>query len=161
MIAPTLSVEELNRIVVDTNVMVSGMLGGTGASRTILRLCLDRQYQPLMGEKLFHEYSDLAGRRSLDRSPLNRGERQELIEAFFSVCEWVSISYLWRPNLPDEGDNHVIELAIAGTAESIVTSNARDFVRGELKFTGLHIETPAEFLKRRRSTYGDHDHPNP
>ena len=100
--------------------MVSAMLGGNGASRSVVRLCLAGRCQPLMGEKLFHEYCDLFGRSILDRSPLNRGERKELIEAFLSVCDWVPIAYLWRPNLPDEGDNHVVELAVAGMAGAIM-----------------------------------------
>lgn len=140
--------------------MVSAMMGGTGASREVIRLCLLKRCRPIMGEKLFREYVELSGRSTLDHSILNKGERQELIEAFFAVCEWVSISYLWRPNLPDEGDNHVVELAVAGMAESIVTSNWRDFSRGDLRFDGLRVETPAGFLKRWRSNHGDHDHSN-
>ena len=29
---------------------------------------------------------------------------------------WVRVYYLWRPNLPDEADNHLVELAVAGNA---------------------------------------------
>ena len=62
------------------------------------------------------------------------------------------VYYLWRPNLPDEGDNHLVELAIAGGADTIVTNNVRDVRRGELTFPSLRILTPSEFLK---------DHENP
>ncbi|MDP6113690.1 MAG: hypothetical protein QGG53_17665 [Planctomycetota bacterium] len=48
--------------------------------------------------------------------------------------------------MPDEGDNHLIELAIAGGADVIVTNNVRDVRRGELRFPHLHILTPSEFL---------------
>jgi len=41
---------------------------------------------------------------------------------------------LAKTNLPDEADNHVMELALVGSAESIVTQNIRDFQRGELNF---------------------------
>ena len=54
----------------------------------------------------------------------------------------VSVYYLWRPNLPDEADNHVVELAVAGDAEAIVTHNTRDFCRNELRFPGLTVVTP-------------------
>ncbi len=64
-----------------------------------------------------------------------------------SVCEWVRIYFLWRPNLPDEADNHLIELALAGGADIIVTHNVRDVRRGELSFPQLQILTPREFLK--------------
>jgi hypothetical protein len=46
----------------------------------------------------------------------------------------VKVYYLWRPNLPDEADNHLIELALAGGADTIVTNNLRDVSRGELTF---------------------------
>ena len=70
-----------------------------------------------------------------------------MFEAFLSVCEWIRVYYLWRPNLPDEADNHLIELAIAGGADAIVTNNIRDVRTGELKFPHLRILTPTEFLQ--------------
>lgn len=59
------------------------------------------------------------------------------------------VYYGWRPNLPDEGDNHLIELAIAGGAEAIVTHNVHDLRRGELSWPGLRIQTPHEFLEMK------------
>ncbi len=49
--------------------------------------------------------------------------------------------------LPDEADNHLVELALAGGADAIVTNNVRDVRRGELAFPDLQILTPAQFLK--------------
>lgn len=60
--------------------------------------------------------------------------------------------YLWRPNLRDETDNHLVELAVAGGAMAIVTYNVRDLTAGELLFPSLRILTPVAFLK---------DHPCP
>ena len=54
---------------------------------------------------------------------------------------------MWRPNLPDESDNHLVELAMAGGAEVIVTKNVRDIRAGELKFPGLRILKPEQLLK--------------
>ena len=136
------------RIVVDTNVFTAAVLSPAGVNRRVLRACLTAKAHPLMGAALFHEYEDLLARPDLmKKSPLPPAERRQLFEAFLSVCEWVRIYFLWRPNLPDEADNHLVELALAGGAEAIVTSNVRDVRSGELAFPHLQILTPAEFLK--------------
>jgi predicted nucleic acid-binding protein len=58
----------------------------------------------------------------------------------------VRIFYGWRPNLPDEGDNHLVELAIAGGAAAIVTRNIRDLSRPDLLFPDLASLSPDQFL---------------
>jgi hypothetical protein len=80
--------------------------------------------------------------------PLSPKKPQDLFAGFANVCEWISVHYLWRPNLPDEGDNHVFELAIAGGARAIVTQNIRDFKRAELRFPEVEVLTPSEFLRK-------------
>ena len=100
-----------------------------------------------MGAALFHEYEDLLGRSSLmAKSPLTAKERQSLFTAFLAVTEGVKVYFLWRPNLPDEADNHLIELALAGSAATIVTNNLKDLRHGELRFPGLQIQSPSQFL---------------
>ena len=138
----------MQRIVVDTNVFVSAILGGAGAARNVIRLALQQKIEPLMGNALFCEYEDVLGRGALvEGSSLSRRERETLFDAFLGVCVWTPVYYLWRPNLPDEGDNHLVELALAGGADAVVTANKRDFTRGELNFPGLKIATAAEFMK--------------
>jgi uncharacterized protein len=135
-------------IVLDTNIFVAALLGARGASRSVLRLCLEGRLQPLMGAALFAEYESL-----LSREPLFRGclldarQRDALFNAFLSVCRWTNIYYGWRPNLRDEADNHLIELAVAGGASAIITKNVRDFKEAELHFPGLRILLPEELLK--------------
>jgi predicted nucleic acid-binding protein len=102
----------------------------------------------LFGTALFYEYEDLLGRRDLMRkSPLTAPERRNLFEALLSVSEWIKVYYLWRPNLPDEGDNHLIELAVAGGADAIVTNNTGDLKNSELLFPHVSIFTPSQFLE--------------
>lgn len=72
-----------------------------------------------------------------------------MLDAFLSCCLWVPIYYLWRPNLKDEGDNHLVELAIGGGAAVIVTANKRDFSRAELLFPQLAIQTAGELVAER------------
>jgi len=136
------------RIVIDTNVLVGALLQQAGTNRRIIRACLEGKLSPLVGQTLFLEYEDVLGRAKLfQSSPLSDVERRELLAALLSVSQWVQIYYSWRPNLPDEADNHLMELAIAGGATMIVTNNIRDFRRAELRFPGIRILSPAELLK--------------
>ena len=61
---------------------------------------------------------------------------------------WVKIYYGWRPNLRDEGDNHLIELAVVGSARAVVTHNVRDLRRAELRWTDLLVLIPSECLEK-------------
>lgn len=73
--------------------------------------------------------------------------RSEVFGALLHRARWVEVYFSWRPNLSDEGDNHLIELAVAGGAEALVTRNIADFKRAELKFPDLAILTPDQFLE--------------
>ena len=130
-----------------------GGLGSDGAARQVVRLCLQGKHWPLMGNTLFTEYEDVCAREELFTNCLiSHQERGELLDAFLASCTWVPIYYLWRPNLPDEADNHVLELAVAGGAEMIITFNKTDFLRAELNFPNIAILTPVEFLELKRET---------
>ena len=135
-------------VVVDTSVFVSAFIGPGGASRAVLRACLAGTLKPLMGTNLYLEYESLLSREQLfSRSPFSTREREEVLNAFMRVSRWTRIYFLWRPNLPDEADNHLVELAVAGTAEAIVTKNTGHFTRAELPFPGLRIVSPAGLAK--------------
>ncbi|TAN55727.1 MAG: putative toxin-antitoxin system toxin component, PIN family [Rhodospirillales bacterium] len=139
-------------IVIDTNVFIGALMSGGGANRKVLRLCLEGRLAPLMGVALFAEYESLLARRNLFRKcALNEDERYELLDAFLSGCQWVPVYYLWRPNLPDEADNHLVELAAAGGAQVIVTNNVRDFVGEQMDFLNIKAMTPGAFLKELES----------
>ena len=135
------------RIVLDTNILVAATSSATGASREVLRRCLRGHYEPLMGQALYAEYESVLARAELFvESPISARERNALWAALLSRCVWVRVYYLWRPNLPDEADNHLVELAVAGHAEAILTHNTRDFGRTELRFAALRIVTPSALL---------------
>lgn len=138
------------RLVKDTNVFVAALRSGAGASRILLRQLLSGRHNPLIGDKLLLEYQDLLGRGETvwRDSQFNAAQRQAALEDFAAVCEYVRVPRLWRPNLPDEGDNHIMELAIYGNAAALVTFNTADYVGGQFAPAGLAVVTPGEFLKR-------------
>lgn len=137
------------KIVVDTSVFISALVGPSGPSRELIRQCLLGNYQPLMGNTLFCEYESVSSRsRILKQCPLTQPEINSLLQAFMGISQWTFIYYTWRPNLKDEADNHLIELAIAGNAPLIATNNLRDFQNAELLFPELTISKPEVILRR-------------
>ncbi len=138
----------------DTNIFVSAILSPDGAAREVLRRCLTSKYLPLIGNALFLEYEDVLSREKLfAAAPIGPADREALLDAFLGACQWIEIAFLWRPNLPDEADNHLIELAVAGNAEAIVTHNARDLAAGELPFDSIRIVAPGDLLKEEMLTW--------
>jgi putative PIN family toxin of toxin-antitoxin system len=132
-------------VVIDTNVLVTALHGRGGMSRQVVRACLAGELQPVFGAALQAEYEDVFSRSALWSSAvLAESDRDVLLNAFLARCRWVEVFFAWRPNLPDEADNHLIELGLAAQAEAIVTRNLRDLKRGELTFPSLKVLTPKE-----------------
>jgi predicted nucleic acid-binding protein len=102
----------------------------------------------VLGPGLLAENDDLLGRTDLFAdSVLSPKERNDVLDGFLSPCRRVEVFYARRPNLPDEADNHLIELAVAAQADAIVTRKLRDVSRGELKFPSLRVLTPEHCLE--------------
>ncbi len=136
------------RIVLDTNVLASAFTSGRGASREVLRRVLRNEAQALISVPLFAEYEDVLARPQVrQRCSLSLQEQEILFDAFLACTELVEVYYRWRPNLPDESDNHVLELAVAAGSATILTFNQKDFSRGELRFPDVVIQSPSNWLK--------------
>jgi predicted nucleic acid-binding protein len=134
-------------LVVDTHVFGCACLG-VGAAARVGADCLHGAHTPLLGAALFAEYEDVLARPALFKNcRLDASEREELLDIFVACCRWTRIYCLWRPNLRDEGDNHLMALAVAGNADCIVTRNLRDLARGELRFASIHVQSPEQFSK--------------
>jgi putative PIN family toxin of toxin-antitoxin system len=134
-------------VVLDTNIIVAAVRSGGGAARQVIRCCLTGAYEPLFGPALLAEYEHALFDARFPASLASDRDRHELLAAIASVGRWVNVYYLWRPNLRDETDDHLIELAIAGGATAIVTHNVRDLTSGELLFPTLRVLTPSAFLR--------------
>lgn len=107
----------------------------------------------------FLEYEDVVSRPSIvEQSPLSEAEIGELLDAFASVCTGTTVYCRWRPNLVDEADRHLLELAIALGAEAIVTKNVRHLRSGGLRFPQIGFCVPRNWSRsfdhgyRHRST---------
>ena len=143
-----LSSDMKRNLVIDTCILVTALLSENGASREILRRCLKGEYIVNMGAALYLEYESLLSRdKVFDKCVLSQYEREELLNAFFSVCKWVNVYYLLRPNLKDEADNHLIELAVAGGCDAIVTNNVKNFKQSQLLFPEIKIIQPSQLIK--------------
>lgn len=131
---------------IDTHVFVADLRFGGEASRMVLRHALEGKLQPLLGNALWMEYQDLLG-RPVWGDATTAEERRQVLAALARQARWVTVYYGWRPNLPDEGDNHLIELALAGGAQAIVIHNLRDLRVGDLALGKLRVMTPAQCLE--------------
>lgn len=136
-------------VVLDTNVLVAAARSKKGASQRLLRLLPDERFQPAISVPLFAEYSAV-----LKRPQHLLGRSAEQADAFLnfllSTAVLQEVYYLWRPMLPDPGDDMVLELAVAADCRHIVTHNIADFV-GCGRF-GIQALTPGMFLHLLRET---------
>jgi putative PIN family toxin of toxin-antitoxin system len=122
-------------ITLDTNIIYQALKSSSGASFYILQQVRERRIQIALSVPLFEEYEDVLKReKSLDDLELD----VEDIDKFLRFIAWVGKPYksyfLFRPNLKDEKDNMVVELAIASQSDYLVTSNVKDFDNAELRF---------------------------
>ena len=135
-------------VVIDTNVWISALISKEGLGREIIRLSLLDKISPQISTTLFLEYEAVMKREKIiNLCSLSIQEQEELFQAFLSTCKWNEIFYLWRPNLDDEGDDFLVELAVASNTEVIITDNKKDLESGELYFD-FEVLTPQEFLER-------------
>jgi len=138
-------------VVIDTNIWISALISKDGVSREIIRQALKEDISPQISTTLFLEYEAVMKREKIQNlCSLSVSEQEELFQAFLSTCKWNEIFYLWRPNLDDEGDNFLMELAIASNSKVIITDNIKDIEFGELKFD-IEVLTPKIFLERYKS----------
>ena len=141
---------DMKTIVVDTNIFVSALLNPAGACGETMARCFQQRYHPLMGTSLYLEYEDLLSRQYLFTNTLTSPkEREQFFDDFLSICRWVKVYYSWRPNLKDEADNHLIELAVAGGADAIITKNIKDFRQSNLLFPEISILNPFQTLETK------------
>lgn len=139
------------RVVLDTDIIVTALRSAAGGSNAVLREAAHGRLTPLVTPALFLEYEAVL-KRPEQRLAHGLGLRDidRLLAAFASACEPVEVSFQWRPQLTDPNDEMVLEAAVNGRADALVTHNVRDFAKGAARF-GLRVLRPGEFLKELRS----------
>ena len=116
------------RFVLDTAVLVAAIRSDAGASRQLLRLGLLGSYSMLVSVPLIIEYEAVMTRlEHLTAARLTEADVGNLLDAILSVAEPVQLDFLWRPALRDPNDDMVLEAAINGHADRLVTFNVKDF----------------------------------
>lgn len=133
----------LHRVVIDTNVLISGTRSRKGASFKVISLIGTGRFDTCVSVPLVLEYE----KRLLDPGsgvPLSGRDVQELLDYVCSVSEQCEVFYLWRPFLRDPKDDMVLEVAVAAGCRYIITFNERDFA-GADRF-GIRIIKPKRFL---------------
>jgi putative PIN family toxin of toxin-antitoxin system len=132
------------KIVVDTNVIVSALRSRRGASFAILQRIADA-WEPLISVPLVLEY-EAVGKREAERLGIPLSTVDAIVRAFCFHGRETNVHFRVRPVLPDPGDEFLLELAVAGAADAIVTHNVRHFA-GVEQF-GVRVLTPREFLRK-------------
>lgn len=136
-----------HRVALDTNVLVAALRSDRGASRQLLLGVLERRYQLVASVPLMIEYEAVLSRdEHLLASGLSAEDVQILLDAVAMVAEPVRLAYLWRPLLTDADDDMVLETAVNGRAEVLVTVNLRDFAAAKGMFDVV-ILSPADALE--------------
>lgn len=135
------------RVVVDTSVLVAGLRSRFGASSLLLAAIARRRVRPLITTAVFLEYEAVLLRAEQRLAMgMSAADVEGFLKALAAAAEPVEISFRWRPQLRDPADELMLEAAVNGRADSIVTHNVTDFEPAALKF-GVRILTPAQLLK--------------
>jgi putative PIN family toxin of toxin-antitoxin system len=132
----------------DTDAVVAAMRSPAGASAAIIRAVRQRQATLLLSVPLAMEYEAVC-RRSEHReeSGLSVKQVEIFLDAIIAMGEPVRTHFLWRPQLRDPNDEMVLEAAVNGRADALVTFNVRDYGTAPAQF-GVEVLLPREAIAR-------------
>lgn len=141
-------------VTLDTNILYQALKSKTGASYFILHQVRNGRIQVALSVPVFHEYQDVLTRnKSLEDFGLQLNDVEKFLRFMAYISKTYEIYFLLRPNLKDEKDNMLVELAVTSQSDYLITSNVKDFANAQLKFEQLEIITPGEFVKKWRDRY--------
>lgn len=138
----------MTRIVLDTSVVVAAVRTRLGAGNAVLRLVAQRRLVALATAPLFLEYEDVLKRPEHRLAHgLSLDAMDEFLADLAALIEPVEVHFQWRPQSPDPNDEMVLEAAINGRADALVTYNVADFAGPAERFR-ISVLRPADLLKK-------------
>lgn len=136
------------RVVLDTSVVVPGLRSRRGAANALLRLVAHRRLRLLATPPLFLEYEEVLKRPEQRLThKLTLEEVDALLAELAALVEPVEIHFQWRPQGRDPSDEMVLEAAVNGRADALVTYNLADFAAAGARFK-VAVLGPAELLRK-------------
>ena len=105
---------------------------------------LDRVFEVLASVPLIIEYEAVLTRpEHLDASGLTSREMNEVLDALVRVSVPVHFWFMWRPRLKDPADEMVLETAVNGEADWLVTFNVLHLAVAAREF-GIRVLRPGD-----------------
>lgn len=136
------------KLVLDTDVMVAAMRSPRGASAAILRAARSGRITLAASVPLAVEYEAVCRQpQHCMASGLADWEVDIFLSAVIAMVEPVTTHFLWRPQLRDPGDEMVLEAAVNGAADALVTFNLRDFGDAPARFK-MELLLPKQVMER-------------
>lgn len=136
------------RVVLDTDVVVAALRSPSGASAEILREARRGNVTLRASVSLALEYEAVCSEAEHQLAAgLNAAEGMIFVDAVIALAVPVKTHFLWRPQLRDPGDEMVLEAAVNGRVDALVTFNLRDFGAAPAHF-GIDVLLPRDALKR-------------
>lgn len=134
----------------DTDVVVAAMRSPTGGSAELLREIIADKAVMLLTVALALEYEAICmSAEHRLASGLSAIETGQYVDTLIASAEPVHLFFRWRPQLRDPGDELVLEAAVNGRADAIVTFNEKDLREARTGF-GIEVLRPGEILRRLR-----------
>lgn len=131
--------------------LVAALRSPDGASAKLIQAVLSGNLRPLISVPLVLEYEAVLTRpEHLLASGYTADEAVSIVKAFCVMGEPVHLAFRLRPQLPDPADEFVLETALHGKAEVIVTFNNKDFQHVSRRF-GIETISPGGAWKRGRN----------
>jgi len=133
------------QVVLDTNVIYSGLRSRRGASFKLLSLLGSGKFEIHLSVPLVLEYEEVLQEKRHDLG-LAEGDIEDVLNYLCQVAGLHEIHFLWRPRLKDLDDEMTLELAVEAGCDYIVTYNKQDFPG--VKTFGIELVTAKELLQK-------------